>query len=91
MHYQLKPKAQAKLVRCTNGAIFDVAVDIRKGRPTFGKWVGIELSAENKKQLLISKGFAHGFMTLTDNTDVQYKVDEVYAPASECGSYNTFG
>lgn len=85
MHYQLKPKAQAKLVRCTNGAIFDVAVDIRKGSPAFGKWVGIELSADNKKQLLIPKGFAHGFMTLTDNVDVQYKVDELYAPECDRG------
>jgi dTDP-4-dehydrorhamnose 3,5-epimerase len=87
MHYQLKPKAQAKLVRCTNGAIFDVAVDTRKGSPAFGKWVGIELSAENKKQLLIPKGFAHGFMTLTDNAEVQYKVDELYAPEYNRGIF----
>jgi dTDP-4-dehydrorhamnose 3,5-epimerase len=85
MHYQLKPKAQAKLVRCTNGAIFDVAVDIRKGSPAFGKWVGIELSSENKRQLLIPKGFAHGFMTLTDTVEVQYKVDELYAPECDRG------
>ena len=76
LHYQLNPKAQTKLVRCTRGAIFDVAVDIRKGSPTFGKWFGIELTAENKKQLLIPKGFAHGFMTLTEDVEVQYKVDE---------------
>lgn len=82
LHYQLNPKAQTKLVRCTKGAIFDVAVDIRKGSPTFGKWFGIELSAKNKKQLLIPKGFAHGFMTLTEDVEVQYKVDEFYAP--EC-------
>ncbi|OLS34041.1 dTDP-4-dehydrorhamnose 3,5-epimerase [Bacillus sp. MRMR6] len=85
MHYQLKPKAQTKLVRCTNGAIFDVAVDIRKGSPSYGKWVGIELSAKNKRQLLIPKGFAHGFMTLTDNVDVQYKADEFYSPECDCG------
>jgi len=80
LHYQLDPKAQTKLVRCTKGAIFDVAVDIRKGSPTYGKWFGIELTAENKKQLLVPKGFAHGFMTLEEDTEVQYKVDELYAP-----------
>ncbi|RXZ01502.1 dTDP-4-dehydrorhamnose 3,5-epimerase [Fictibacillus sp. S7] len=85
LHYQLNPKAQTKLVRCTKGAIFDVAVDIRKGSPSYGKWFGIELSAENKKQLLIPKGFAHGFMTLTSNVEVQYKVDELYAPDCDRG------
>lgn len=85
LHYQLNPKAQTKLVRCTRGSIFDVAVDIRKGSPTFGKWFGIELSAENKKQLLVPKGFAHGFMTLTDDVEVQYKVDELYAPECDRG------
>jgi dTDP-4-dehydrorhamnose 3,5-epimerase len=85
LHYQLDPKAQTKLVRCTKGAIFDVAVDIRKGSPTFGKWFGIELTAENKKQLLIPKGFAHGFMTLTDDVEVQYKVDELYEPECDRG------
>lgn len=82
LHYQINPGAQSKLVRCTKGVIYDVAVDIRKGSPTYGKWFGIELSAENKKQLFIPKGFAHGFMTLTENVEVQYKVDEFYAP--EC-------
>jgi dTDP-4-dehydrorhamnose 3,5-epimerase len=85
LHYQLSPKAQTKLVRCTKGAIFDVAVDIRKGSPTYGKWIGIELSADNKKQLLIPQGFAHGFMTLTDDVEVQYKVDELYAPDCDRG------
>ncbi|WP_316569206.1 dTDP-4-dehydrorhamnose 3,5-epimerase [Neobacillus sp. YIM B06451] len=85
LHYQLNPKAQTKLVRCTKGAIFDVAVDIRKGSPSFGHWFGTELSAENKKQLFIPKGFAHGFLTLTDHVEVQYKVDEFYAPKYECG------
>jgi dTDP-4-dehydrorhamnose 3,5-epimerase len=85
LHYQLNPKAQTKLVRCTSGAIFDVAVDIRNGSPTFGRWFGIKLSAENKKQLLIPKGFAHGFMTLTDDVEVQYKVDELYAPEFDRG------
>lgn len=85
LHYQLNPKAQSKLVRCTRGSIYDVAVDIRKGSSTFGEWFGIELSAENKKQILIPKGFAHGFMTLTNDVEVQYKVDEVYSPENERG------
>lgn len=85
LHYQLNPKAQTKLVRCTRGAIFDVAVDIRKESPTLGEWVGIELTAENKMQLLIPKGFAHGFMTLTEDVEVQYKVDEFYAPEYDRG------
>ncbi|MFB9974596.1 dTDP-4-dehydrorhamnose 3,5-epimerase [Allobacillus sp. SKP2-8] len=85
LHYQLNPKAQTKLVRCTKGAIYDVAVDIRKGSSTFGKWFGIELTAENKKQLLIPKGFAHGFMALTKDVEVQYKVDELYAPECDRG------
>lgn len=85
LHYQLDPKAQTKLVRCTQGSIFDVAVDIRKGSSTYGEWFGIELSAENKKQLLVPKGFAHGFMTLTDDVEVQYKVDQVYSPEHDRG------
>lgn len=85
LHYQLNPKAQTKLVRCTRGSIFDVAVDIRKNSPTFGHWFGIELTAENRKQLLIPQGFAHGFLTLTDNVEVQYKVDELYAPDCDRG------
>ncbi len=85
LHYQLNPKAQTKLVRCTKGSIFDVAVDIRKGSPTFGNWVGVELSADNKKQLLVPKGFAHGFMTLTEDVEVQYKVDELYVPDCDRG------
>ncbi|MEZ0482154.1 dTDP-4-dehydrorhamnose 3,5-epimerase [Planococcus sp. SSTMD024] len=85
LHYQLSPKAQTKLVRCTKGTIYDVAVDIRKGSPTYGKWIGIELSAENKKQLLVPKGFAHAFMTLTEDAEVQYKVDEVYSPENDRG------
>ncbi|MCK2002957.1 dTDP-4-dehydrorhamnose 3,5-epimerase [[Brevibacterium] frigoritolerans] len=85
LHYQLNPKAQTKLIRCTRGAIYDVAVDIRKESPSYGEWFGIELSMENKKQLLIPKGFAHGFMTLTDNVEVQYKVDELYSPEHDRG------
>lgn len=80
LHFQLNPKAQAKIVRCIRGAILDVAVDIRKGSPMYKKWVAVELSAENKKQLYIPKGFAHGFLTLTDDVEVQYKADEYYAP-----------
>jgi dTDP-4-dehydrorhamnose 3,5-epimerase len=76
----LNPKAQAKLVRCTKGSIMDVAVDLRKGSPTYKQWFSIELSAENKRQLFIPKGFAHGFLTLTDDVEVQYKTDEYYAP-----------
>jgi dTDP-4-dehydrorhamnose 3,5-epimerase len=85
LHYQLNPKAQTKLVRCTKGGIYDVAVDIRKGSPSFGEWFGIELTAENKKQLFIPKGFAHGFITLTDDVEVQYKVDELYFPECDRG------
>ncbi|MEO3945583.1 dTDP-4-dehydrorhamnose 3,5-epimerase [Gorillibacterium sp. CAU 1737] len=85
LHFQRDPKAQTKLVRCTRGSIFDVAVDIRSGSPTYGNWFGIELTAENKKQLLIPKGFAHGFMTLTDDVEVQYKCDELYAPECDGG------
>ncbi|MGV2939594.1 dTDP-4-dehydrorhamnose 3,5-epimerase [Mesobacillus sp. LC4] len=85
LHYQLNPKSQTKLIRCTRGAIYDVAVDIRKGSPSFGKWFGIELDAENKKQLLVPKGYAHGFITLAENTEVQYKVDELYAPELDRG------
>ncbi|AIQ49637.1 dTDP-4-dehydrorhamnose 3,5-epimerase [Paenibacillus sp. FSL R7-0273] len=85
LHYQLNPKAQTKLVRCTRGSIYDVAVDIRQGSPSYGKWFGIELTAENKKQLLIPKGFAHGFMTLTEDVEVQYKCDELYAPECDGG------
>ena len=82
LHYQLNPMSQAKLVRCTRGEIFDVAVDIRRGSPQYAKWTGEVLSAANKKQLFIPRGFAHGFITLTDDVEVQYKADNYYAP--EC-------
>ena len=89
LHYQMEPKAQTKLVRCTKGSIYDVAVDIRIGSPTYGQWFGVELSADNKKQLLVPKGFAHGFITLTEDTEVQYKVDELYSPEHDRGiAYN---
>ena len=83
LHYQLNPMAQAKLLRVSRGSIFDVAVDIRRGSPTYAKWVGVELSAENYRQLFIPRGFAHGFITLTDDVEVQYKADNLYAPACD--------
>lgn len=85
LHYQRPPHAQDKLVRCTRGAIFDVAVDIRKGSPSYGKWVGVELSAENGRQLLIPKGFLHGFVTRTADCEVQYKCTDLYAPDCDGG------
>ena len=80
LHYQTAPFAQTKLVRCTRGKLLDVAIDIREGSETFAKWVAVELTAENKKQLLIPRGFAHGFLTLTDDVEIQYKADNFYAP-----------
>lgn len=83
LHFQNGEFAQAKLVRCAKGAVIDVAVDLRKGSPTYKKWVGVELSAENKKQLLIPRGFAHGFVTLTDEVEFLYKADNYYNKESE--------
>ena len=79
LHFQNSPMGQSKLVRCSHGSILDVAVDIRKGSPSYLEWVKIELSSENKRQLFIPQGFAHGFVTLEDETEVQYKVDNVYS------------
>ncbi|UWQ86150.1 dTDP-4-dehydrorhamnose 3,5-epimerase [Leisingera caerulea] len=80
LHFQAPPHAQDKLVRCGRGALFDVAVDIRKGSPAYGQWFGIELSAENGRQLLVPKGFLHGFITRVPDTEVVYKCTDYYAP-----------
>ena len=87
LHYQLPPYTQAKLVRVIEGSVMDVAVDIRKLSPTFGQYVSLELSAQNKHQLFIPRGFAHGFMALTDTATFVYKVDNYYSPAHERGVY----
>ena len=85
IHFQKGDKAQAKLVRCVKGAVLDVAVDLRRNSPTFKQWVGVELSGENKKQLLIPRGFGHGFVTLTDDVEFLYKADNYYAPEVDAG------
>ena len=85
LHYQLPPYAQGKLVRVITGAVFDVAVDIRRSSPTFGKWVGAELTAENHKQLWIPPGFAHGFVVLSETADFVYKTTAYYAPQTDRG------
>ena len=85
LHYQLPPHAQTKLVRVIQGRVLDVAVDIRKNSATFGKYVAVELSAENKKQMLVPRGFAHGFVVLEDDTIFAYKVDNYYSPECDRG------
>lgn len=85
LHFQLNQKAQTKLVRVCTGAIFDVIVDIRKDSDTHGQWIGVIISEENKRQVLVPKGFAHGFCTLVPNTNVIYKVDEYYDPKLDRG------
>jgi dTDP-4-dehydrorhamnose 3,5-epimerase len=85
LHYQLPPHAQAKLVRVVAGEVYDVALDIRKSSPTFGNWVGVLLSAENKRQLWIPEGFAHGFLTLSDHVEFLYKTTNYYEPESDRG------
>ncbi len=83
LHYQLPPHAQGKLVRVTSGMVFDVAVDLRRSSPTCGRWVGVELSAENNRQFWIPPGFAHGFVVLSESADFLYKTTDYHAPASE--------
>jgi dTDP-4-dehydrorhamnose 3,5-epimerase len=85
LHYQLEPYSEAKLIRCIRGSIFDVAVDVRFGSETFGQWIGIELSEEKRNILFIPRGFAHGFCTLTDISEVVYKVDNTYSRLHEQG------
>lgn len=85
MHFQVPPKSQTKLVRATTGVIYDVVVDLRKGSPTYMEWEGIILSEHNHRQLYVPKGFAHGFLTLTSNCNVQYKVDESYSAEHDGG------
>lgn len=85
MHYQKSPKQEDKIVQCLQGAIFDVALDLRRGSKTYGQWVGEVLSAENKRMLLVPKGFAHGFQTLEKSTLVEYFVSQYYSPSHERG------
>jgi len=85
MHYQLAPKAETKVVRCVRGALFDMILDLRPGSATFGRSFGAELSAENRRMMYVPKGFAHGFLTLTDDTEAFYLVDEFYSPENERG------
>ena len=85
IHFQNAPMAQAKLVRVTKGAVLDVAVDLRKGSPTYKQWVSVELSAENKRMLFIPRGFGHGFVTLTDDVEFCYKVDNLYSKECDRG------
>ncbi len=85
LHYQKQPKAQGKLVTCLRGVIFDVAVDIRRGSPGFGKWVGVELSEQNRHLLYVPPGFAHGFQVMSETADVMYKCTDEYAPAEDRG------
>jgi len=83
LHYQINPKAQGKLVRVVSGKIYDVVVDIRQGSPNFGKWVSVELSAENRNLLWVPAGFAHGILALEDNTELLYKVTDYYSPGND--------
>lgn len=92
LHYQAPPHAQDKLVRCGRGALFDVAVDIRRGSPTYGHWFGTELTAQNGRQILVPKGFLHGFVTLQPDTEVIYKCSDFYTPEVEgCVHWDSVG
>jgi dTDP-4-dehydrorhamnose 3,5-epimerase len=85
MHYQKAPKAEAKLVRCTTGSIYDVVIDLRPQAPTFGRWVAVALTAEKRNMIYVPEGCAHGFLTLEDKTEVFYQMSEFYSPESACG------
>jgi len=85
MHYQAAPRGQVKLVRCTRGSVYDVVIDLRDGSPTFKQWIGVELTAENRRMLYVPEDFAHGFQTLEDETEVFYQMSDVYAPESGRG------
>ena len=85
LHFQVPPRAQAKLVRCSRGSLHDVVVDIRRGSPTYGHWLGVELSFENGRQLFVPEGFAHGFVTLEPMTEIIYKCSDYYAPEADGG------
>jgi dTDP-4-dehydrorhamnose 3,5-epimerase len=85
MHYQLPPFAEVKVVRCIRGALYDVIVDIRQGSQTYGRWFGVDLTADNRLSLYVPRGFAHGFITLADNTEVTYLASSIYAPGEERG------
>lgn len=85
LHYQVSPYAETKVVRCTNGALYDVILDLRPASPTYRQWMGVELTAENRLMLYVPEGFAHGYLTLRDNTEVLYFVSEFYAPGAERG------
>ncbi len=86
MHYQASPYEETKLVRCTRGAIYDVIVDLRKGSPTYCQWISAELTADNRRMIFVPEGFAHGFQTLTDATEVCYQVSQFYTPGAERGA-----
>jgi dTDP-4-dehydrorhamnose 3,5-epimerase len=86
MHWQMPPHAEIKLVRCISGAVYDVIVDLRQGSPTFLQWIGVELSAQNRRMLWVPEGFAHGFQTLVGDAEVYYQVSEFYAPEAERGA-----
>jgi dTDP-4-dehydrorhamnose 3,5-epimerase len=85
MHYQIAPHEEAKIVRCTRGKLYDVIVDLRPKSPTYLQWIGVELSSENRKMLYVPENFAHGYLTLTDNTELFYQVSDFYSPESESG------